>query len=706
MTLTSLPRSPGSEVPRAGLSGPAAAGLAAAGGFVAADLTPYVGLVQCGSAVLGLGALASGITAVRASRRSELIQSVHRALAGLIGPPASTRIKARRWRRGFVGVPERLTVWFDPQARSSDPTWAPRLLEICRTRTGVRYELVRVDERRRRIVLRAVAGKTSGVIDAPEVLRATRIVEDLIGATATVTVKASETTPVGGIEVTHKNARLAASGYRARVERSVSALLPGRWRAHWDLVGDTVRFEPRPELPGSLWLPVRDLPPEVLQDYRRLVIPLGVDEDGHEASWQPSQVPHMLVSGGTGTGKTQLDYSVLGYLTRAGLPVWILDGKGSEFVDFQDWPGVQVVANTVEEQVAMIHQLVQLMRHRYHLIRTKQARLADFEPLFVFLDEWTDFVAELFDWYVEVKGKNGPAKPPTIREEGSLARKARQSAIHMIKSLQRPDVALLGGHGGEVRSNFGMRVSMGRLDQQGAMMMWGNPVTGTTTPRATPGRAVAVGHAGDPVEIQCYRFPALDAHPDSEEGELLAALRPAASLHDRHERYVVVPPEEELDHETAATFTHYQRAMWVPASSRPDLDPVAQYALVDALRGRELASVSTVLGQRPAPVVAGADAGRVEDPPLEQERPADPFELYLDEEDVPASQDEIEIGDLVQLPDTDQWVTVESEVGEDLLDSEAVSIFWCDDEGESGCLAVTAGDLITVRRLPRVEDES
>ena len=54
----------------------------------------------------------------------------------------------------------------------------------------------------------------------------------------------------------------------------------------------------------------------------------------------------------------------------------------------------------------------------------------------------------------------------------SLARKARTARIHLVLSTQRPDAEFLGG---EMRDNFGQRMSMGRLSPQGAMMMWENP---------------------------------------------------------------------------------------------------------------------------------------------------------------------------------------------------------------------------------------
>ena len=138
-------------------------------------------------------------------------------------------------------------------------------------------------------------------------MRAERAITELIGPTAKVTaVEFADDDQLHGITVTHQaGAKLAASGYRARIERVIPTMMPGRWRAVWDLEGDSVRFEVRPTLPTSVWLPTEtpDNPEDLLSNYREVKIPLAIDEDGHEVLWYPARVPHLMLTGGTGTGK-------------------------------------------------------------------------------------------------------------------------------------------------------------------------------------------------------------------------------------------------------------------------------------------------------------------------------------------------------------------------------------------------------------------
>ena len=64
---------------------------------------------------------------------------------------------------------------------------------------------------------------------------------------------------------------------------------------------------------------------------------------------------------------------------------------------------VQVVAGSIPAQVALIYRAWELMEHRYELIESGRSRVADFEPLFVVLDEYAEFVAGLSEWYPMIK---------------------------------------------------------------------------------------------------------------------------------------------------------------------------------------------------------------------------------------------------------------------------------------------------------------
>ena len=242
------------------------------------------------------------------------------------------------------------------------------------------------------------------------------------------------------------------------------------------------------------------------------------------------------------------------------------------------------------------------MEFRYQKITTGEAEETDFEPVLLFLDEWAEFRGNVETWYVSVKPKGGPRNPPVLDLLASMARKARTSRVHLVFGTQRPDAIYFVG---DMRDNFAMRISMGRLSPQAAQMMWQSMTIGTSVPRGCRGRGTTVSDTHKPIEIQCYRV----ADPrkvveGSEEAERLQALRPTAV---RHPRLLIVPPSPatdiDADNDTvepaALTYYDYVGADWVLAKDRPDLDPVVRRKAMlrnGAATSRRVASPTALLG--------------------------------------------------------------------------------------------------------------
>ena len=731
MVATRIPtRRPGQPRPgaAAGASAPATnipprrathardAALAAAAGVAGFGAAPLMGQPGLAVPALALGVGGSAVVAVageRKKRRHELEDKVLEALAPLLGVRHLDRriVRMSRWRRGWPGLPAKIRVHYAPGAPDKDPGWRSEILDVLSSRLLARYRVARHDPRRCTLWLSAVESSDSDPAGPPpSQARAERAITELIGATAKVTGVELDGEELRSITVTHQaGAKLAASGYRNRIERVISTMMPGRWRAVWDLEGDQVRFEVRPSLPASVWLPPRALEntDDLLRNYRQVKIPCAVDEDGREVLWYPARVPMAMLTGGTGTGKTSTAHALLGQITQYGWPVWVLDAKRVEFLDLRTWPNVQIVAGSIPQQVALIRRAWELMEYRYQLIEDGKATVNDFEPLVVFLDEFAEFRSNLLEWYAQIKVKGDPTKPPTLAEVASLARKARTARIHLVLSTQRPDAEFLGG---EMRDNFGFRISMGRLSPQGAMMMWENPAVGVSLPRACTGRATATHEDGKPVEVQCYRFPDLHAPAGTEEHELLAGIRPATA---RWPRLVIVPPEAEPDLDggepAPPTFRDYARAQWDLAENRPDLDPLSSADAGTAADGRALSSTMASLGighaDHPEPIdrlplrlVEALDSGGDEGDVGPAAQPdIDEYVGYTPP--VRSAARELLPGDLIQVEDgSDVWVVVDEPPEEDVLAPGNWMVSWRGDGDESDSISIPDDILIDVRR--------
>lgn len=654
---------------------------------------------------LGGASYVSGRRSWRNNRTRDLLAS---SLAPLIGGPDRKMVTLTNDERVRISYVAHQKDWTDE--------WQAKISAIVTMRMGEPYYIESIDGPRRRVVLAPARLAPLEAADerSTEHARFEDAVLKLVGETGrSVGSEFDDDGRLTALELRHGDpVRIAHPAVRRNIERLIAAIQAERWRARWDLTDDWVRFERRPAMPTSVWLPT-DLPDQdgedLLANYGSVRIPIGVDEDGTRVEWVPAVLPQMLITGGTGSGKTSTMHGLLAEITGRGRewPVWIADGKQIEFLAFRDWPNVQMVATSIPEQVAMIAAAEKIVNERYALIKKGQAKTSDFEPLVVVIDELAELVQNLLDWYPEVKGKNASKNPPTLKSFASIARLARSARVHLITAMQRPDVALLGGGGkggGEARSNFGFRLSVGRLDPQGASMMWQNAATGVAIPRGLRQRGMVTGPDGQPIEAQFFRFPDMDAADGTPERELIETFRPKEA---RHPRLVIDVPAPYVDvdgHEIVPDFHSYADAQWHLASDRPDLDPL-RHDPSEEVDGRLASSPATILGvggARPSRPEAESDAEQSEapdqrhlhsvtpdsrpvtagpDPAIED--PDGEFAGYGEEEDVPDPLD-LQPGDLIDLGDG-AWGVVEDEPVPDPDDESLVLIAWRgnvdDDEG-------------------------
>lgn len=663
------------------------------GGVGAAAAAPLFGLGDWAGWIGGGGVAIAGAVGVvghRSQQRQHLHQSLEEGLAPLIG--AKSSVVTRKW-KGWPGTPTKVVIRYDAIAKDGDPNWRAGIVDATQRRLDVSASIDKHDRRARRVVLstRDVAREN------PVEQRVSRTVADLLGAGARVAaLRSGPDGEVTSFEVRQiPTTKVASSGgYRAKIERTFGHVHQGRWRCKWDLEHDKVFFELRPPFPKSVVLPRAqvDTKRDVLASYDKVCIDFGVDEDGNKLSWRPAVDPNLMAVGAPGTGKTVLEHNILASVAQWGWPIWVVDGKAIEFLGWRTWSNVQTVASTVETQVAVISRAHEVMEHRYQLIVAGKASEDDFEPLMLFIDEWSDFRANLTDWYATVKVKGMPTKPPVLQKVASIARKGRSSRVHLLFATQRPDAEYFGG---DMRDNFRCRISMGRLSPQGAMMMYQDPNIGTTVPRGCRGRATTIDENNRPVEIQTYFVPdPRKAHrrDDQEQLKILETLVPDESMR-RHGRLLIVPPSDDDIDKAGSEYTAWCSADWVPAEARPDLDPITN-AAVDAEQAREMASPMAMFGISTGSRSSGSTAGPVFDDSSDESYPDsdEGYGLNVDVDPLALS-----IGDLVEL-EPGYWVTVDEEPEEDPLDPSLVLLCWRDDEDNTGATGLNMGDRVTSRR--------
>lgn len=645
--------------------------------------TTLIPLIWVIAIMIAAGAIAAG---VRAFQRAGRVDPAIEAVLPFLGAaqPSRALVEPTRWTRGWVGLPARVKIQYASHVVDTDPRFVDQILDGFSRRIGADYR-VRKHNTRRCLLLLELAPAVDPV--SREKQRALDVVKQVVDPTAAVSVTTAEDGAVSRIEVKHNvGPKMAIAARRISIEKVVTSMLPGRWRARWDLEGDKVVFELRPNMPDLVLHQVEPAAPLTHAAYKAFKIPIGVDEDGQTQVWHPAVSPHCLVIGGTGSGKTSFQHTVLTHLTHAGWRVWVLDGKRIEFSGFRTWPNVELVGARVEHQVRMLHAAHELMEERYTQLENGTARLEDFEPLALIIDEYATFKARVQRWYKTVKpaGRGVPAQAPVLDLLSDLARLARSAKIHILLGLQRPDVEFLGG---EMRDNFGARVSFGRLSPQGANMMWDSFAIGVAIPRNKRGRGVTLNAESSPVEVQAFYTPdpaKLDSSDEADWAQL-ETLRPDAT---KYERLMVLDPEGTLTDDGEGEEIEPDYYMWADAKLVP-WDPDAGAARPEPPRPTNV----TPLDPRDRVRFVASDDDDTDTTSTGPET----GDGYSDQIEGPAV--ELELGDLL-LTDSalGLWAVVEG-VEPDVVDDDQLAIEYRDlESGEEGLLTISDGEVITYRR--------
>jgi hypothetical protein len=241
---------------------------------------------------------------------------------------------------------------------------------------------------------------------------------------------------------------------------------------------------PRTERESVLLMPaLAALPPAAVGSLPFLV---GKTSDGQTITKDLALLPHLLVAGTTGSGKTVFLYSLLVSLlyqfTPQQVSIVLIDPKQTDFVFFRDLAHLRnkQILNDPEEAIEQLRQLTgeELEARTALLKEARVVKLVDYNethptrpmiPIVVVVDEYAD----LIDVMQKVERKTFE------REIRRLAARARNVGIHLVISTQRPSSDIVTS---SLKTNLPARIafrlpghqdSIVILDQSGAENLLG-----------------------------------------------------------------------------------------------------------------------------------------------------------------------------------------------------------------------------------------
>lgn len=515
--------------------------------------------------------------------------SMRQAIAGAIGQPLPAKLEhqarrtlvASRYERGTLATPgpARRIVLNARHLAALDSARLETITAALSRQEGIQYKVETKKNKPGRYIFTPKPSEKKVKLNAREQVeqRMTDAAKDVFGAGARVACTWDEKIEdyLISVDITGiKGIDYALSGKQNQAgARLVSQLREKNFR--YAAFPDEDRFT----LFRSQPLPAVVMPPAVTANmmadhrgYQRFEIALGIGPNGTRATWRPSTDAHMLVIGGTGGGKTICEHGVIQGLTQAGWRVWLVDGKYIEFVGYKDWRNVEFLAQDVDAQIRLIHLAHETMTERYNLIREGKIRAEELDPIALVIDEVTSLLAAVSQRYAETKTKGMSAKPPVLGWLSNLGRLARSAKIHMVFGMQRPDTTIIDG---ELRDNFGARISLGRLKSAaGSVMMWDNHAIGCQIP-PIKGRAVSLVN-GEPTMIQATYNANPDPNHDDHHPGIIAAMTPASEVYSRKQIQAPIPTITGDESAPEVTWANLLEAEIIDSTGRTVIfDPVA-----------------------------------------------------------------------------------------------------------------------------------
>ena len=181
--------------------------------------------------------------------------------------------------------------------------------------------------------------------------------------------------------------------------------------------------------------------------------------------WEYDKLPHMLIAGGTGGGKTYFILTVIEALLKSNAVMYVLDPKNADLADLS--AVMPEVYYKKEDITACIDRFYDSMMARSETMKVMENyktgenyAYLGLAPHFLIFDEYVAFMEML-----------------TTKENAAVLNKlkqivmlGRQAGYFLILACQRPDAKYLGDG---IRDQFNFRVALGRMSELGYSMMFG-----------------------------------------------------------------------------------------------------------------------------------------------------------------------------------------------------------------------------------------
>ena len=195
----------------------------------------------------------------------------------------------------------------------------------------------------------------------------------------------------------------------------------------------------------------------------KLGIVLGKDVGGNAIAYDVAKMPHLLVAGATGSGKSVFLHSaIFSMLYRANpndIKFILIDPKRTELVHYRDIPHLATpVITDVEKAPSAFRWAVSEMERRYKLFENAKARnVESYNEMTGF--QVLPYIVIIVDELAEIMLVDPASVEKSIIR---IAQLARATGIHLILAVQRPSTNIITG---VIKANIPSRIAFNVASQ-------------------------------------------------------------------------------------------------------------------------------------------------------------------------------------------------------------------------------------------------
>jgi len=205
--------------------------------------------------------------------------------------------------------------------------------------------------------------------------------------------------------------------------------------------------------------------PEVVAIPSKLAFALGRDVAGHARAADLAKMPHLLIAGATGSGKSVMVNALITSLLMRATPdevrMILVDPKRVELADYNGMPHLLVpVITEVDRARAALKWAVGEMEMRFRKFAGATARNIDsYNETRADAADRLPYIVIIVDELADLMMRDGrTVEDPIVR----LAQKARATGIHLVLATQRPSVNVVTGL---IKANFPSRIAFAMASQ-------------------------------------------------------------------------------------------------------------------------------------------------------------------------------------------------------------------------------------------------